>query len=441
VLFLSRNHRFLPRWQQVSLSLQEEIDVDEQPGVVVKLEHRLKRLLRFSGASFQENLQIAGSAANGEAAGQSPLAGYVAMTRDHNVTKGVCYLALHCIANKQGLYGDSLDRSQLLEVMSQEMGIVPLAEVVQSIQHVRANYESVYHVDPRFFDRAEANALELMTKLPGDRQEQALTQTKFSTPKPIPVSDQQILIDSPPNSPAVTMPTVEDQYIYTYTQEPFSQIYNKTTLHNPPSWPYQGANKGALFIGGGVIAGAMIVSTSIISPQVHQTYPDFSNSTSSNQLNGVLQPAGANSQSQGQISVDEAKNLIEKWQQAKARMFAPPYDQQIGEQLATGRAYADQVKGPSSDGTSSSLLEWLRHYGFSYKYSVQDIERVTRFESSKDQATIEVQMIEDAKLYDRKGQVQSDRSGMEIKIVRFMLKKENGILKISDYGAISASKI
>lgn len=414
----------------------------EQPGIVIKLERRVQKLLRFSGASPQETLQVAGSATNSGAAGQSSLAGYDAMTRDPNVTKGVCYLALHCIANKQGLYGDPLDRSQVLEVMSQEMGNAPLAEVVQSIQHVKANYESVYYVDPRFFDRAEANALELMTKLPGERQKQAVTQTKC-TALNIPVTDQQTLIDSPPNSPAVSMPTIEDQYIYTYTQEPFSQIYNKTALSNPPLWPYQSANKGVFFIGGGVIAGAMIVSTSIISPQIRQVSPNFSNSASSNQLNGVLQSAGVASQSQlpDQISVDEAKNLIERWQQAKIRMFAPPYDQQIGEQLATGKTYADQVKGPSSDGTSSSLLEWLRQYGFSYKYSVQDIERVTRFESSRDQATIEVQMIEDAKLYDRNGQIQPDHSGMELKIVRFMLKKENGILKISDYGAISASKI
>jgi ARC6-like, IMS domain len=411
--------------------------VGEQPGIVIKLERRVRTLLRFSGASPQENLQIVG------AAGRSSLAGYDAMTRDPHVTKGVCYLALHCISNKQGLYGDPLDRSQILEVMSQEMGNAPLAEVVQAIQHVKANYESVYYVDPRFFDRAEANALELMTKLPGARQKQAVTEPKCTALKLIPVADRQTLIDSPPNSSAVTMPAIEEQYISTYTQEPFSQIYNKTALPNPPLWPYQSANKGAFFIGGGVIAGAMIVSTSIISPQIHQISPNFSNSASSNQLNDVLQSAGVTSQYQlpNQISVDEAKNLIERWQQAKMRMFAPPYDQQIGEQLATGKTYADQVKGPSSDGTSSSLLEWLRQHGFSYKYSVQDIERVTRFESSSDQATIEVQMIEDAKLYDQKGQIQPDRSGMELKIVRFMLKKENGILKISDYGAISASKI
>jgi hypothetical protein len=418
--------------------------VGEQPEIVIKLERSVQMLLRFSGASLQENLQVVGgSAMNSGVAGQSSLAEYDAMARDPNVPKGVCYLALHCIANKQGLYGDPLDRSQILEVMSQEMGNTPLAEVVQAIQHVKANYESVYYLDPRFFDRAEANALELMTKLPGARQKQDVTQTKCTALKPIPVADRQTLINSPLNSPAVTMPAIEDQYISTYTQEPFSQIYNSTALSNPPQWPYQSANKGAFFIGGGVIAGAMIVSTSIISPQVHRISPSFSDSASSNQLNGVLQSAGVASQSQllNQISVDEAKNLIERWQQAKIRMFAPPYDQQIGEQLATGKTYADQVKGPSSDGTSSSLLEWLRQHGFSYKYSVQDIERVTRFESSRDQATIEVQMIEDAKLYDQKGQLQPDHSGVELKIVRFMLKKENGILKISDYGAISRSKI
>jgi hypothetical protein len=120
-------------------------------------------------------------------------------------------------------------------------------------------------------------------------------------------------------------------------------------------------------------------------------------------------------------------------------MFAPPYDQQIGAQLATGITYSDTVQGPSSDGISDSSLEWLRKYGFYYKYGVQDIEDVIRFESNGDQATIELQILEDARLYDQQGNIQPERSGTKRKIVRFLLKKENGILKINDYGIVGTS--
>ncbi len=116
--------------------------------------------------------------------------------------------------------------------------------------------------------------------------------------------------------------------------------------------------------------------------------------------------------------------------QAKQRMFAPPYDQELGSQLTTGKAYTDKVRGPSSDGTPYSSLEWLRQYGFQYKYGIQSIENITRFESGGDQASIEVQILEDARLYNKSGIIQPKRSGMERKIVRFILKKDSGVLRL-----------
>ncbi len=140
------------------------------------------------------------------------------------------------------------------------------------------------------------------------------------------------------------------------------------------------------------------------------------------------------------ISQDEAKKLIERWMQAKQKMFAPPYDQELGSQLATGKTYTDKVKGPSSDGTPYSSLEWLRQYGFQYRYGIQNIEGVTRFQSSANQASIEVQILEDAKLYNKNGIIQPKRSGMERKKVRFILENDNGVFKISDYDVIGESK-
>jgi hypothetical protein len=411
--------------------------VPDQPEFVKKLEERVQALRR--------DRQLSTPAVDGGEADRSPLAGYEAITKDPNVTIGVRYLALHCIASKQSLYRNPRDPAQMLGVMSDEMGKVPLPEVVRSIQNIRLNYDHVYQVDPTFFDRAETNAKELMSRLPEDLQGQTVDRAKGTNLKPIPIAAEPPPVTLQPAPTYVATPIPEKAPAAPpYTPIPIaSQIHTSgellaTTVNQPVPSPNN--NKGALIISGSLIAGAMVFSASLLSSQNRQTTSDSLNLATPIASNGVSQSASLSTQSQSPISQAEAKNLVARWLQAKITMFAPPYDQQIGTQLATGKTYSDKVRGPSTDGTSTSSLEWLRQYGFYYKYGVQNIEGITRFESSGDLAVIEVQMLEDARLYDKRGNIQPDRSGIERKIVRFMLKRENGTLKISDYGTIGTSK-
>jgi ARC6-like, IMS domain len=396
----------------------------DRSGIIQKLEDKVAAALR------DHNLT---AAAGGTPAAQSAMAEYNRLVQDASSSIGIRYLALHSVAVKQGFYVDKRDQQEMLGTVAQEMGNLSPGEVLAGIQKLKSNYPAIYQCDAVALDRMESNAVEFMTRLPMDQQDRAVAEAKNTqlkarpidpAPVEIPVVAPQPFILSPQPMEPVPIPVTQayaPQSTQTYTPQP-AQTY----IPQQTQLPAQNNNKGAVIIGGGMIAGAIIFSAMLISSQNSKTSIPTTNS-----------PAQSTTAA---ISQDEAKKIIEKWMQAKQRMFAPPYDQQLGSQLTTGKAYRDKVRGPSSDGTPYSSLEWLRQYGFQYKYGVQNIENITRFESGRDQASIEVQILEDARLYNKDGVIQPKRSGMERKTVRFILKKDNGVFKISDYDVIGESK-
>jgi hypothetical protein len=398
--------------------------VVDRSGIIQKLEDKVAAALR------DHNLT---AAAGGTPAAQSAMAEYNRLVQDASSSIGIRYLALHSVAVKQGFYVDKRDQQEMLGTVAQEMGNLSPGEVLAGIQKLKSNYPAIYQCDAVALDRMESNAVEFMTRLPMDQQDRAVAEAKNTqlnarpidpAPIEIPVVAPQPFIPLPQPVEPVPIPVAQayaPQSTQTYTPQPAPAYISQQT-----QLPAQSNNKGAVIIGGGMIAGAIIFSAMLISSQNSKTSISTTNS-----------PAQSTTAA---ISQDEAKKIIEKWMQAKQRMFAPPYDQQLGSQLTTGKAYRDKVRGPSSDGTPYSSLEWLRQYGFQYKYGVQNIENITRFESGRDQASIEVQILEDARLYNKDGVIQPKRSGMERKIVRFILKKDNGGFKISDYDVIGESK-
>ncbi|WP_414577751.1 protein kinase domain-containing protein [Anabaena sp. CCY 9402-a] len=129
------------------------------------------------------------------------------------------------------------------------------------------------------------------------------------------------------------------------------------------------------------------------------------------------------------ITQQEAVALIQNWQEAKRVLFAPPYDRQRGAELTTGEAYRKNIGSGSSQ-------EWLENNNSYYRYGVQRIDSVRRFVANDNQATIEVVITEDRKLY-RNGKLITDKNtAFETVLVRYSLQKENGQLKIADYATV-----
>ncbi|WP_416350885.1 protein kinase domain-containing protein [Rivularia sp. UHCC 0363] len=130
------------------------------------------------------------------------------------------------------------------------------------------------------------------------------------------------------------------------------------------------------------------------------------------------------------ITRDEAISIVNRWQDAKQVLFAPPFNRSLGAELTTGEAYRKNI-------SSGSSLEWLESNNAYYRYGVQRIDSVGNFIASDDRATIEMTITEDRKFYKDGQIIPGENTELDTRIVRYSLQLENGSLKISDYETIN----
>ncbi|WP_432811594.1 ARC6/PARC6 family protein [Pantanalinema sp. GBBB05] len=131
------------------------------------------------------------------------------------------------------------------------------------------------------------------------------------------------------------------------------------------------------------------------------------------------------------ITQQQALGLINQWLQAKAQIFAPPFDQQQATNLTTGELYDALVK---PDG----VLTWLKTNQAYYRYGVQTVDSIERFAANQSRATIEVKVTEDRTLY-LKGTIAPQQTDFSAQQVRYTLELVNGSWKIADYKTIDGS--
>jgi serine/threonine protein kinase len=125
-----------------------------------------------------------------------------------------------------------------------------------------------------------------------------------------------------------------------------------------------------------------------------------------------------------------ATNLINNWLEAKKVMFAPPYDPSPASELTTGRQY-QQVAG------SSGSINSLKNDGHRYRYDLQRIDSVDEFYVNGNQATIQVKVTEDRKLYDRNGNIIPKETDFKTRTVRYSLELVDQSWKIASTEIIS----
>ena len=122
------------------------------------------------------------------------------------------------------------------------------------------------------------------------------------------------------------------------------------------------------------------------------------------------------------ISQQEAVKLLQRWLEAKQVMFTSPYNRQIAAEITTGETYQ---KTAGVDGT----IDWLQRNNAYYRYGVQKINTVDNFVVDKNQATIQVEIIEDYTLY-KDDKIDPNASGFNTVKVIYNLKLVNGNWKI-----------
>jgi hypothetical protein len=130
----------------------------------------------------------------------------------------------------------------------------------------------------------------------------------------------------------------------------------------------------------------------------------------------------------------EAVNLLERWQNAKSQIFAPPFNKELGAELLTGKSYYDNIGNPEGS------VAWLQDNASYYTYDLQSIDSVENFAVNEDYATIEVIVTEQRTLYNQYGNIDGDASGFDTRLVRYNLESENGQWKIADYQTIKKIK-
>lgn len=124
------------------------------------------------------------------------------------------------------------------------------------------------------------------------------------------------------------------------------------------------------------------------------------------------------------LSKQEAINTINRWLQAKAEIFAPPFNQRLVDELTTGKLRNELI---SSDGPVS----WLKKNNAYYQYGTQRIESTRMFATSTNKAVLELRITEEAILH-KNGVIESQEPNLKTHNVRFYLEQINGKWKISD---------
>lgn len=136
-----------------------------------------------------------------------------------------------------------------------------------------------------------------------------------------------------------------------------------------------------------------------------------------------------NLQPENDISQEQALELVQKWYAAKPRIFAPPFDRDLLNELATGKLY-QRVGG--EDGS----IDWLQKYNRYYTYNKSEITNVMGFSSSGSRPYIKVRIIEELYLQGEKGIDKTNSGEYQIDYIYFFAK-ENGTWKIYSNEKIS----
>jgi hypothetical protein len=458
--------------------------VADRSGIIQKLEDKVAAALR------DHNLT---AAAGGTPVAQSAMAEYNRLVQDASFSTGIRYLALHSVAVKQGFYVDKRDQQEMLGTVAQEMGNLSPTEVLVGIQNLKSNYPAIYQCDAMAIDRKESSIVEFMARLPIDQQDQAVVEAKnvqlnarLIQPE---VRENPVVATEPFIQPSQSQPVespISKKQSYAVQQSKLPRAHSSESDRNKldfePTYtklqtkiseesisiPLKNLWIGVLLLFcliSGITLGILnnfssrstqsyvdqvkvnqeptpsptsssvvlqskpvVTSRSLIPVDSESIYNAPQNQPSNGSITGVVSDAG---KSVNQISQDEAIGAVNEWLSAKNSIFAPPYDQQLGESLTVGKALKDNVRGPSTDGEAESSLEWLRNRGKSWRYGSQRIDAVKNFVSDDQQAVIVVSVYEQRALYNSGGGI--ERSINKTTSTTYTLRRDGGRLKIADF--------
>ncbi|MDJ0517747.1 MAG: IMS domain-containing protein [Trichodesmium sp. MO_231.B1] len=186
-------------------------------------------------------------------------------------------------------------------------------------------------------------------------------------------------------------------------------------------------------IGGFILIGIVLVNSiskdklpEEVDPSTTNTNPNQVTSPSPIPKISINSPKPQSSPNKTEISITEtnAKKLIESWLKAKTKMFSPPYNSQIANELTTGNFY-EKIAGENGS------INWLRNNNAYYKYGVQRLDSIEQFFANNESATIKVRITEEYSLY-RNGKIDPNETDFKTLTIIYNLKLIDGQWKISN---------
>ena len=138
--------------------------------------------------------------------------------------------------------------------------------------------------------------------------------------------------------------------------------------------------------------------------------------------NNTPNSPSSNTNSSG-LTQQQATQVIQNWLDAKKRLFAPPYEDQLAADFTIGERY---IK-------TTGAIKWLRDNNAYYDYKTAQLNSSNNFSVSSDRAQIDVSISEDLVLYVN-NQVDSSvtTNGVKTTAYRFFLKSDAGTWKIEN---------
>ena len=136
-------------------------------------------------------------------------------------------------------------------------------------------------------------------------------------------------------------------------------------------------------------------------------------------------PAPAPAPQFSSISQQEAVALVDRWLQAKPRIFGPPFNKAIARELITGELHREV-------NATGGSIDWLRDNNSYYTYGDRSIVSVNSFSPNSPQPSIVLTIYEEYQLNSRNG-IDPENSGSSSKTYTYYFEKENGIWKIYGY--------
>lgn len=186
-------------------------------------------------------------------------------------------------------------------------------------------------------------------------------------------------------------------------------------------------------IGGFILMGIVLVNSIFtdkspekLDPLTTNTNPNKETSPSPipQTSNNSPQPQPSPNKTEISITETEATKLIETWLEAKSKMFSPPYNSQIANELTTGDFY-EKIAGVNGS------INWLKNNNAYYKYGVQRLDSIEQFFANNDSATIKVRITEEYSLY-RNGKIDPNETDFKTLTIIYNLKFIDDQWKISN---------